>query len=699
MSAPASESRGNPPRRTAHALLVALWLASGYASASDPPPVTASASQHAPFELQVLAAQLDIRAEPAPDAALLARIGRGQRLLADVRLGDWFRVRLAAADESSAATRGWVRLEGAAHGSLSLAVHRISPATGPADDDSLPAAPAINRLPPLAHRIATAPSLVRADQVPPPQASLPRTSVPVPDRWRIMQALDFRFPWYDPYNQNVLKGDLPLAPERWPGWFFALGLVSDSTLELRRLPTPVAPQTATGPGHTDIFGGGDQSTVVQNLVVNLGLTKGNTTFKPPDYEFRFVPVFNYNRSEVEEQRVLRIDPRTGRRRTDNFAGVQELFADVHLRNVSDRYDFDSLRVGIQPMQADFRGFLFQDNALGVRLFGTRDNNQWQYNLGWMRRLEKDTNSGLNDLGQRPRDDDVFFFNVYRQDFPRVGFTSQLALLHNRNEEAGPDYYDDNGFLVRPAVLGDMRPHDYRVTYLGYNGDGHFGRLNVSASAYAAFGTDERHPLAQRKQDIRAFFAATELSRDIDWIRLRGNAAYASGDRNPFDGRATGFDAILENPQFAGADTSFFIRQAVPLVGGGGVALSGRNGLLPSLRSSKDKGQSNFVNPGLTLLGAGVDLDVLPTLRLLGNVSWLHFNETEVLGVLRNQRAPDREIGTDLSLGLQFRPLYSQNIVITGSFAALLPGRGLRELYGDDEALPLYSALFNVILAY
>ena len=83
----------------------------------------------------------------------------------------------------------------------------------------------------------------------------------------------------------------------------------------------------------------------------------------------------------------------------------------------------------------------------------------------------------------------------------------------------------------------------------------------------------------------------------------------SGDKDPFDNRSTGFDAILENPQFAGADTSFFIRQAVPLVGGGGVALSGRNGLLASLRSSKDMGQSNFVNPGLLLLGIGADADL------------------------------------------------------------------------------------------
>jgi hypothetical protein len=64
--------------------------------------------------------------------------------------------------------------------------------------------------------------------------------------------------------------------------------------------------------------------------------------------------------------------------------------------------FDSIRVGIQPFNADFRGFLFQDNQLGVRLFGDRDANRWQYNIAYFQRLEKDTNSGLNDLGEKVR---------------------------------------------------------------------------------------------------------------------------------------------------------------------------------------------------------------------------------------------------------------------------------------------------------
>lgn len=539
------------------------------------------------------------------------------------------------------------------------------------------------------------PPPVDPQQVPSPAPSAPRDTLPVTDRWRIMQALGFRAPWFDPYNQNLLKGDLPVVRD----WFVNLGVVSDTLVEARRLPTPVGPQTSERPGSLDVFGRGRQSTLAQTLVVSMAVIKGNTTFKPPDYEFRLVPAFNFNRSEVEEVRALRVDPRAGLTRNDNHVGIQEAFADVHLRNVSERYDFDSVRAGIQPFISDFRGFLFNDVPFGVRLFGTRANNQWQYNLGWFRRLEKDTNSGLNDLGARPRCDDVYVANAYRQDWPRLGFTSQATLVLNVNREDERQFYDANGLLVRPAVQGDGRPHDYTVAYLGYSGDGHLGPWNLTATAYAAIGRDARHPVPQRSQKIRAGFAAAELSRDFSWVRLRLSALFQSGDRDPFDGTATGFDAIFENPQFAGADTSFWIRQAVPLIGGGGVALSGRNGVLASLRSSKDQGQSNFVNPGLLLLGVGADVDLTPQVRVIGNVNYLRFAATEVLGVLRNQAPPDAEIGVDVSAGIQWRPFMTQNIVLNASAAALLPGKGLKQLYDEGQRGPQYSVLVNLIATF
>ncbi len=46
------------------------------------------------------------------------------------------------------------------------------------------------------------------------------------------------------------------------------------------------------------------------------------------------------------------------------------------------------------------------------------------------------------------------------------------------------------------------------------------------------------------------------------VRLRGSLVYASGDSDPFDNRETGFDAIFENPQIAGSDTNYWIRQGI-----------------------------------------------------------------------------------------------------------------------------------------
>lgn len=529
------------------------------------------------------------------------------------------------------------------------------------------------------------------DATPAPSPDAPRTSVPIPDRWRLVEAIGVHERWYDPYNQNTLKADRPLFDD----WFLNLSLISDTVIELRKFPVPVSPASGRQAGALDSFGGRNQDVFSENLILGTVLYKGDTTFKPPEYEFRFTPVINYNRVTVDEDRVLNVDPTRGRTRNDRFVGIQELFADKHLRNVSDNYDFDSLRFGIQPFNADFRGFLFQDEPFGLRLFGNRASNRYQYNLAWFRRIEKDINSGLNDLGRKLRNDDVFVGNLYRQDFPVTGFTSQGVLIYDRNRETQA-FYDDNGFLVRPASLGTERPRKYDVTYLGYNGDGHVGRMNLTASSYAALGKETPGVFVAQSSRIRAWFAAAEASRDYDWLRLRVSALYGSGDDNPYDRVSKGFDAILENPIFAGADTSFWIRQPVPNIGGGGVSLSGRNGILNSLRASKDQGQSNFTNPGIALLGVGADFDVLPELRLSTNLNHLSFANTAVLEAARAQANIDTDIGWDASVSLIYRPLMSQNIVLRLSGAVLLPGDGFKQLYGDENS---YSILGNVILAY
>ena len=167
----------------------------------------------------------------------------------------------------------------------------------------------------------------------------------------------------------------------------------------------------------------------------------------------------------------------------------------------------------------------------------------------------------------------------------------------------------------------------------------------------------------------------------------------------YDGKATGFDTILDNPNFAGGTTSFWQRQQIPFVFGGGVALSGVNSIVPSLRSSKTEGQSNFVNPGLWQSGVGADFDLLPELKLLTNVSYLAWDSTEVLEILRQQERISRDVGWDVSAGLIYRPFFTNNVIFRASGAVLLPGSGYEELFNDRTDEPPYSVLLNLTLTY
>lgn len=553
---------------------------------------------------------------------------------------------------------------------------------------------------------------------PPPPEAFPEGDVALPDRWRLVQSLcpdrNFRAAKatcasiFDPYHQNFFKGDRPINPDDVPfgllksdDWFLIANVISDSVVEPRSFPTPVGVTTTDRPGSNDVFGRSSSFLAAQTVLAGLSLVKGSTAYRPPEIEYRFTIGAQYNYVDVNERRILNIRSTAPTERRDAFIGLQEAFVDYHIRNTSERYDFDSVRVGVQPFQADFRGFLFNDNQLGIRLFGTRDNNRFQYNLAAFWRIEKDTNSGLNDPSQPLRRDWVFHANVYRQDLPFPGFTSELSVTYNRNREGDRVVIDHNGFPARPAVIGDLRGRNYDVTYIGYNGDGHIDRLNLTASAYFAIGQDRNSFFTSRPAEIRSWFAAIEPSYDIDWVRIRGAALWQSGDGDPYNNVEGGFDAIFENPIFAGADTSYWIRQTIPFAGGGrAIFLNQRNGLLVDLRSSKEQGQSNFNNPGLILLGVGADFDVTPRLRISANANHLQFAQTETLEELRSEGSIPQEIGWDLSAAVIWRPKQIQNVVVRASFAVLEAGDGFRDLFTQANRDSRYiSGLLNVILTY
>ncbi len=540
-----------------------------------------------------------------------------------------------------------------------------------------------------------------------PQLRFPDPLSPEPslqemtDRWRIVPpAYELDEPSrgrLDPYNRNILKGDYPILND---DTFLVLTGISDSLVESRTLPTPSGPSSAR-PGSFPFFGSEDQGVFVQNVIVSVDLYQGNTTFQPVKQRLKATLVGNLNHVRVEENAILKPDVRRGTERTDARISLQEVFYERKLRDLSPNYDFLSIRAGVQPFSSDFRGFIFTDTNLGIRAFGNYASNRFQYNLAFFDRLEKDTNSGLNILDDI-REQRVAVANFYWQDFIRKGFTQQFSIHHMRDEATVK--YDRNGFLVRPAPVGAATPHDIHATYLGAAGLGHFGRINVDYATYLVFGRDSLNPIAGPDPELRrgdavnigAGMVALEVSYDRDWLRPRIGFFYASGDRNPRDRTARGFDAIYDSPAFAGGGFSFFNRLGIRLAGSG-VALVERGSLLPSLRSSKDEGQPNYVNPGLQLATIGLDVEVTPRLKAIFTGNYIRLDAVEPVEEVLFQGDISHEIGTDLSAGLRYRPFLSNNVILVGGVAALIPGQGFKDIYERND--PLYHLFTNVILQF
>ena len=522
-------------------------------------------------------------------------------------------------------------------------------------------------------------------------APLPTDRAMTRDRWRIefpeydrygdkgARGRDIPFRrarWYNPYEQNVLKGDKPIFGD---DYFMILSGVSTSQIEIRRTPSGNN-VSSNEPNSNNFFGRPESLSFNQTIQLSFEFFKGQTVFQPRQWAIKISPTFSVpNYLNARENGIVNIDVRRGTNRVDMHASLEEAFAEVKLFDVNDNYDAVSVRAGIQPFTADFRGFLYSDNNLGARIFGAFSNNKSQFNIAYFRQLEKDTNSNLNSLTEHPRNQNIYIANYFRQDFLFKGYTIQGVAAYN--DDRASIHYDSNGFLVRPALVGSAREHSIKAGYVGVNGDGHIGWLNLSNSYYFAFGEDDFNPIAGRRTKIRAHMAAVEASVDRDWLRYRASIFYASGDKDPTDDRATGFDAILDDPNFAGGQFSYWNRNGIRLVSTE-IGLVQPNSLLPTLRSSKTEGQANFVNPGIQIFNVGVDAELTQLIKVIANANYMRFDRTESLEYVLFQPGVRHEIGTDLSLGVVYRPLLINNVTFTFGGNLFLAGRGFRDIYTD-----------------
>ena len=114
-----------------------------------------------------------------------------------------------------------------------------------------------------------------------------------------------------------------------------------------------------------------------------------------------------------------------------------------------------------------------------------------------------------------------------------------------------------------------------------------------------------------------------------------------------------------------------------------MALVTQNSLIPSLRSSKLQGQANFVNPGIIVANLGYEANLTPKLKLLANLNYLRFHHTESLQLLTFQRRIRNNVGIDYGVGIVYRPLLSENMIVKGGFSVMNPLDGFKDIFTSN----------------
>ena len=338
----------------------------------------------------------------------------------------------------------------------------------------------------------------------------------------------------------------------------------------------------------------------------------------------------------------------------------------------------NIRAGIQDYKSDLIGSIYSDTDLGVRVTGTYKGIDWS--LYGTNRLENDLLSDFNQITSF-RDQQVYIAHLQFN----IGKTIVKPSIHFNIDEEG-----DHG---RGRV---GREEDVETFYVGFTTYGPIGPVNLLTGFYGVFGDQDNVSLVGaiplRDQNVRAFVGYFDVSYPVlnGKITPHTGVFYASGDNDPFDGDATGFDAISDHVDVWGSN-GFMIGDRVSLGALGGRTVMRHDSPYTSLRDTD--ANSNFVNPGAVAVNIGLNTKPFDKLSLDTNFTQFWWRATDSLEAIIAALGTPNNLGNTLGFELNMEANYklTDKLNINASGTIYKTHQEMRKIYGDNDLLAKITA--------
>jgi hypothetical protein len=495
-----------------------------------------------------------------------------------------------------------------------------------------------------------------------PRKNSKKPAQPVDTRYRTYDlegVPQYGYHLWDTYNQNVIKGDFPLAEK----WFTETDVFQNFVFKERRNLdfSKVLPDNKFF-SHNNFED--------ENTVFGTEIRHNDDRFFPADFRFH-----------IDGSVDWKNDVNAFEHGSEGHAQIFDAFSDVQLHNFgSVNFNQMFLRGGIQNFKSDFHGLIFNDVGLGGRVFGNSLSNRLRYDFVVLKLFQKDAVSGFIDFS-KPSQHTVMISRFTWEDFLVKGWNSEWSVHWNHDP--------------RKIDGSDANQLNLDTYYVGTTLNGNLGRFIFNPAIYGVFGTAD-HLIDGEKvtHDVRAWTSVLDLEYPIDFWKLRVGYVYESGENGGSNSHTdTGFDAISDAVTLFGGPISYWVGEDIKYGKGD---FTRANSFDPSLRGVNN--QANYINPGLQLVNIGFDTTVTPRVTLSFNANWLYFNNigtyatnNVVAGVATTTTIKDHNAGVEENVFIRWKPFLRQIndfVIIDTGFSVLQPLAGIKDAFGSSR--PVYT---------